>query len=65
MKRRMKGGRFNSFVLRVFKCPTCGLKMVAPKGRGSEAGHVKDMYCPMCKDDQKFVLYDSDRIFVI
>lgn len=65
MKRRMKNGKAGSFVLRCFKCPGCGLKMVAPKGKGSEPEHVKDMYCPMCKEDQKFVLYDSDRVFVM
>ena len=63
MKRRLRRGKASSIVLRCFKCPECGLKMVAPKGRGSEPSHKKDMYCPFCKDVTKFVLFDSDRIF--
>lgn len=63
MKRRMRHGKADSFVLRAFKCPGCGLKMVAPKGADSEPGHIKDMYCPTCRIVQKFVQFDSDRIF--
>lgn len=65
MKRRNRLKRSRTFVLRCFKCPECGLKMVAPKCRGSEPGHIKDMYCPQCKGDQKFVLYDSDRVCMV
>jgi len=63
MKNRTSNRKSRSVVLRSFKCPGCGLKMVAPKGNGSESGHIKDMYCPMCKEDQKFVMFDSDRVF--
>jgi uncharacterized protein YlaI len=52
-----------SFVLRAFKCPECGQRMNAPKGKGSEAGHIKDMWCPICMRVQKFQMYDYDRIY--
>jgi rubredoxin len=63
MKHRINGKKAASFVLRAFKCQGCGLKMVAPKSHGSEPGHIKDMYCPNCKAETKFEMFDSDRIF--
>lgn len=37
---------------RVFKCETCGNKMIAYKraGRNTSQGHIKHMYCFICKD---------------
>jgi phage FluMu protein Com len=63
MTHRMSNGKARSFVLRVFKCPGCGRLQTAPKGWESEPGHIKDMYCPFCKEVQKFIQYDTDRIF--
>lgn len=47
---------------RWFKCPQCGQIMVAPKQNshngGTDLGHLKTMYCFICKKKQDFVLYD-------
>lgn len=36
--------------MRVFQCPECGAKVSATKTRfKTKAGHVKTMYCYVCK----------------
>lgn len=57
MKRR---GRF--VFLRWFKCPVCGLVLSAPKHAGDAPGHIKDMWCPTCKAEQKFEQTDTQKI---
>lgn len=48
--------------LRRFKCPECGQEMTAPKTAGmTHTGHIKTMYCPMCREYRDFVQHDSDR----
>ena len=44
-------------VMRVFKCPVCGGVILASKkaNRKTPDGHVKDMFCPYCNDERKFV----------
>lgn len=39
-------------VMSLFVCPECGLEMPLPRIHGSqrEKGHIKDLYCPICKD---------------
>lgn len=44
-------------VYRDFKCPDCGYFRSATK-RASKAtgvGHLKHMYCPICKKDKNFI----------
>ena len=41
--------------LREFKCPDCGTFMRAAKHRLTEKGHIKTMWCPMCKEERDFV----------
>lgn len=38
-------------------CQACGLKMTIPrpKGKRRKEGHIKTMYCAMCKDKRDFV----------
>jgi len=40
-----------------FVCPTCGnvFPIMRSHGRKREAGHIKDIWCPFCKTDQKFL----------
>lgn len=42
---------------RWFKCPDCGSVFRAFKSsaKRTSAGHVKDMYCPWCKKEEKMV----------
>ena len=42
---------------RIFECPDCQNKMTAWKkdSRRTAIGHIKDMYCPYCKAEKKFV----------
>lgn len=49
--------------LRRFRCPICGQEMVAPRLHHgpTHAGHIKTMYCPMCKADRDFIQTDTDR----
>lgn len=44
---------------RDFKCPICGFKTVAPKKRQTKTGHIKHMYCPICKDMSGFEQIDE------
>lgn len=46
-------------VMSLFVCPECGLEMPLPRIHGSqrEKGHIKDLYCPICKDTMKFMEY--------
>lgn len=48
--------------LRRFRCPVCGQEMVASKLHSPTfKGHIKTMYCPMCKEDRDFVQTEMDR----
>lgn len=42
---------------RWFKCPGCNTIQAAFKNnaRKTSEGHIKDMWCPWCKKEQKFV----------
>lgn len=39
-----------------FVCPECGMIMPLPRNHGNrrESGHIKDLYCPRCKETRKF-----------
>lgn len=51
MRHRTK--RFYSTLI----CSTCGLKMTIPRpvGQKRKEGHIKTMYCAMCKDKKDFI----------
>ena len=40
-----------------YKCPTCSNMLSIPRqiGRQRGKGHKKDLWCPFCKEDKKFV----------
>lgn len=40
---------------RVFKCPVCGDKRICLKRRNTAVGHIKTMYCYVCKEDRDFI----------
>lgn len=36
--------------------------MTAPKLHGpTHTGHIKTMYCPMCREDRDFIQTDKDK----
>lgn len=49
--------------LRRFKCPECGQEMIAPRLHHgpTHIGHIKTMYCPICREYRDFVQHDTDR----
>lgn len=49
------------FTVRHFRCPECGASVAAAKGKcRTGQGHIKTMYCYVCKRDRDFVQVDSD-----
>lgn len=49
-------------LLRYFKCPVCGAILTAPRRHGhTHPGHVKTMYCFVCRQERDFVQTDSER----
>lgn len=42
--------------IEIYICPECGLKFPIPRERRREKGHIKDIWCPICKKTQKFEL---------
>lgn len=54
--------RKNQWRLRYFKCPECGTVTTAPKTDGlSHVGHIKTMWCYVCKADRDHVQIDTDK----
>jgi transcription elongation factor Elf1 len=49
--------RKQKYTERRFKCITCNFLTVAYKktSHQTKVGHLKDMYCPICKTDSKFI----------
>jgi len=48
-------GRKN-FTISDFYCTECGTDMPLPRVKNQrEKGHIKDIYCPKCKQIKKFV----------
>lgn len=45
-----------------FKCPVCGNMIPLPrtKAKPRERGHIKDLYCPWCKEVRKTKEYQAD-----
>ena len=42
---------------RIFKCPKCNYRQIAYKksSRLTKVGHLKNLWCPICKDEHNFV----------
>jgi len=40
-----------------FTCPECGQVITLPRksSKKRKRGHIKDLYCPTCKEVRKFV----------
>lgn len=48
--------------LRYFRCPVCGTVSTAPKTDGwSHTGHIKTMWCWVCKAERDHVQIDADK----
>lgn len=49
------GKRKHSTTISSFKCPDCGFNMFVPRSRGymREDNHIKDLWCPRCKETKK------------
>lgn len=50
------------FKQRTFKCLSCGCIRQAPKKRQTQIGHIKTMYCPVCKAVRDFEQVNDNRI---
>lgn len=54
----------NDIYVSQLTCPKCGGRFPIPRKAGMkrEKGHVKNIWCPYCKEDRKFVEnYKCDR----
>lgn len=51
----MKKRRY--MITSAFKCYKCGKDVFLPRMKGYQRknGHIKDMWCPYCKEESKFV----------
>lgn len=47
-------------------CNECGCKMTVPREHGNmrKKGHIKDLWCPICKKDTKFYEVRKGDYFV-
>lgn len=50
--------------IRYFHCPVCHKVMVAPKHKNfkKEKKHRKNMWCPFCKEERRFILDEVTKI---
>lgn len=48
--------RARSTEIHEFICPDCGRRFPIPRKKSNrrEKGHVKDIYCPFCREVKKF-----------
>jgi uncharacterized protein YbbK (DUF523 family) len=46
-----------NFTISQCVCPDCGKGFPIPRVRQRERGHIKDIYCPFCKDVKKHIEY--------
>lgn len=46
-----------------FVCPECGMIIPLPRLQQREKGHIKDLYCPGCKTERKFVEYRRKDVY--
>ena len=47
--------------IRRFKCQDCGSEITAPKLSKTGNGHIKTMYCPICKEQKDFIQIGIDK----
>lgn len=55
-----------NIILTELICPHCGeiVSIQRRKHRTKTIGHIKDMYCPYCKKDRKFIeIRDKDECY--
>mgnify|MGYP007056213182 CR=1 FL=1 len=47
----------NDLIIMYYRCDNCQNDVTVPRqtGRRRENGHVKDMWCPWCKVESKFI----------
>lgn len=49
-------------MIRTFQCPGCGNKVTASKLKEpTNNGHVKNLYCPWCKEEKPMEQVEVDR----
>jgi transcription elongation factor Elf1 len=48
--------------IRRFKCPECGCEVTAPKMSKTGNGHIKTMYCVICREKRDFVQIGVDKL---
>ena len=52
----------NTVYIRQFKCPLCGTEITAPKTSRTGNGHIKTMYCPVCREQRDFIQTGIDKV---
>ena len=47
----------NDYLIMYYRCNSCGREFTIPRHKGSLRGknHIKDLWCPWCKANTKFV----------
>lgn len=48
--------------LRYFRCPVCDAEMTASKHTPTENGHIKTMWCGVCRAERDFIQIDKERM---
>lgn len=58
-------GRRDWYNISTFVCPECSTEMPIPRWHGHrrEKGHIKDLYCPVCKTERKFKEYTYKQFY--
>ena len=51
----MRGDKRKKITIEYYICPECGFEFPIPRERRREKGHIKDLWCPICKVEQKMV----------
>lgn len=51
--------KHTTFEMSILRCSNCGKTVMIPRqfGRKRAKGHIKDMWCPYCETESKFVEY--------
>lgn len=47
----------NDVYIAIYRCSCCGSEVTVPRQKGRKRGveHIKDLWCPYCKETRKFV----------
>ena len=53
--------RKREYIISELKCPVCGQIMTVPRYKSAkrEKGHIKTMFCPICKKKRQFRQLDE------